>query len=213
MPLTLDNGDVAAFARTAAARLDPDRRTVLAIAGPPGAGKTTLAADLSRELAALGRASALVPMDGFHFDNAVLAPRGWLPRKGAPHTFDAAGYRALIARIRAEPEAEIAVPVFDRGLDLARAGAATVPAGAGIVVTEGNYLLLDEAPWRDLDGLFDLTVFVETAMEDLAARLVRRWLDHGHDQASARRRAEVNDLPNAALVIARSRPADIVWKT
>lgn len=205
--------DVATLAWVVAERLPAGRRCVLAIAGAPGSGKSTLAARLVRELAKLDRATSLLPMDGFHFDNALLEPRGWLPRKGAPHTFDARGYAALLARVRAEPDAEIAVPVFDRDLDLARAGGAMVPAGPGIVVTEGNYLLLDDEPWRDLGGLYDLTIFIDAALEELSLRLTQRWLAHGLDAEAARRRAVENDLPNAALVIGRSRPADIVWRS
>lgn len=205
--------DVATLAWFVAERLPSGRRSILAIAGAPGSGKSTLAARLARELAKLDRATALLPMDGFHFDNAVLEPRGWLARKGAPHTFDARGYAALLSRVRAEPDAEIAVPVFDRTLDLARAGGAVIPAGAGIVVTEGNYLLLDDDPWRDLAGLYDLTIFIDTALEELSRRLTQRWLDHGLDEEAARQRAVGNDLPNAALVVGRSRPADIVWRS
>jgi len=188
----------------------PGRRFMAGVAGPPGAGKSTLAAALVGELERLrpGRV-ALVPMDGFHFDNAVLEPRGWLPRKGAPHTFDAAGFAECLARIRAGTE-DVAVPVFDRAADLARAGAAIVAADCEIVVVEGNYLLLDEAPWTDARACLDLTIFLNVPEQVLLDRLVQRWLDHGLDPQAARTRAEANDIPNARLVLARSAKADIV---
>ena len=148
-------------------------------------------------------------MDGFHYDNAVLESRGWLPRKGAPHTFDAAGFAACLARIRAG-SADVAVPVFDRAADLARAGAAIVAADCEIVVVEGNYLLLDEAPWTDARACLDLTVFLDVPEPVLLDRLVQRWLDHGLDPQAARTRAEANDIPNARQVLARSAAANVL---
>lgn len=195
-----------------AARIDASagsgRRFLTGIAGPPGAGKSTLAAALVAELELLrpGR-TALVPMDGFHFDNVVLEPRGWLPRKGAPHTFDAAGFAACLARIRAGSE-DVAVPVFDRAADLARAGAAIVAANCEIVVVEGNYLLLDESPWTGARACLDLTVLLDVPEPVLLDRLVQRWLDHGLAPDAARTRAEANDIPNARLVLERSVKAD-----
>jgi pantothenate kinase len=149
-------------------------------------------------------------MDGFHLDNAVLEDRGLLPRKGAPETFDVDGFAATLARVRAA-EGPVAVPVFDRSLDLARAGARIIEAGRRVIVVEGNYLLLEDAPWSGLAAQFDRTLFLRVDEAELARRLVDRWLGHGLEPAAARARAEGNDLPNARLVLARSRPADIVW--
>ena len=101
-------------------------------------------------------------MDGYHFDNAVLAERGLLPRKGAPETFDVDGLARDLARIRAGAR-DVAVPVFDRGLDLARAGARVIRPGHALVLVEGNYLLLDAAPWSALAAFFDRTLFIEVA--------------------------------------------------
>lgn len=187
------------------------RRYVLAIAGAPGAGKSTLAEALlaALEAQAPGRA-ALVPMDGFHLDNAVLDARGLRPRKGAPQTFDVDGLAAALARVRAA-DRPVAVPVFDRDLDLARAGGRIVGPDQPVVLVEGNYLLLRDAPWDGLAGLFDRTLFLEVPEDELARRLVARWLGHGMGSEAARARAEGNDLPNARLVAARSRPADVVW--
>lgn len=181
-------------------------RFVVAVAGAPGAGKSALAARLG-EL--LGEASAVVAMDGFHLDNALLSARGLLPRKGAPESFDFPGFEALLRRLRS-PGDEVAVPVFDRTADFARAGAAVVPASARFVIVEGNYLLLDEAPWDRLAELFDWTVFLDVPRGELAHRLVQRWIDQGMEPKAARERAFGNDMVNAERVIDRRRGADTV---
>ncbi len=185
------------------------RRIVIALAGPPGAGKSTQSARL---LAALPQGeAALVPMDGFHFDNAVLDHMGLRNRKGAPETFDCAGLAATLRRTRSG-EGDVAVPLFDREADLARAGAAIIPADARLILVEGNYLLLDRAPWSALAPLFDLTIFIDVSMAELERRLLARWTDLGRSEETARAWVEGNDLPNARLVIESSRPADIVWR-
>lgn len=105
-------------------------RFVVAIAGPPGAGKSTLVEELRNRLSNAGQPAPVVPMDGFHFDNAVLSARGHLQRKGAPFTFDVDGYRTTLERLHAERGSDVAVPLFDREQDFARAGAAIIPAGS-----------------------------------------------------------------------------------
>ncbi|MEH7830034.1 nucleoside/nucleotide kinase family protein [Gemmobacter denitrificans] len=180
-------------------------RFIAALAGPPGAGKSTLAAEL---VAALGPGARVVPMDGFHLDNAVLGPRGLLARKGCPESFDAEGFGHLMRRLRTGGAA--AIPVFDRQLDLARAGGDVVQTGDRILIAEGNYLLLDEAPWSDLAPLFDLTIAIEVPEPELERRLIQRWIDHDHSPEAAQARALGNDIPNARRVIHGSRVADVV---
>lgn len=206
-----ERGEVDALADRLAARATGHARFVVALAGPPGAGKSTLAAALvaALEQRAPGEV-ALVAMDGFHLDNAVLAARGLLARKGAPETFDVLGYREALVRIRAG-SGEVAVPVFDRELDLARAGAAVVGPHHRIIVTEGNYLLLDLPPWDGLGHLFDHTVFLAVPKDVLHQRLLRRWLDHGLAPEAAAARAEGNDMVNARLVLDRRRAANDEW--
>ncbi len=190
-----------------AARRD---RSIVAIAGPPGSGKSTLADRLCNDFNATfaTERATIVPMDGFHFDNIVLERRGLLARKGAPETFDCTGYRHTLERIRAN-SGDVAIPVFDRDMDVARAGAAIIGNEHAIILTEGNYLLLERPPWSGLHGLFDLTVFLNVDMTTLEKRLVTRWLDYGLDEPAAHRRATSNDLPNARLVVEHSRAADL----
>lgn len=116
-----------------------------------------------------------------------------------------------LAAIRAG-DAPVAVPVFDREADLARAGAAIVGADARFVLVEGNYLLLDRPPWSGLAPLFDLTIFIDVPMAELERRLLARWTGLGRGEEAARAWVDGNDLPNARLVMAGSRPADVVWR-
>ena len=201
--------EIAHLAATLFRKAASRKRLVAAIAGPPGAGKSTLVETL---LPLLPEGSAaIVAMDGFHFDNAVLDARGLRARKGAPETFDFAGFEALLKRIASE-EGDVAVPVFDRAADLARAGSAIIGPDVRFVIVEGNYLLLDEAPWSRLAPLFDYSVFLDVDEGELERRLVERWLEHGHDAEAARARALSNDLPNARRVMAARRAADLVLK-
>lgn len=205
------SGRVVDLARDLLARAEGQPRYVFAIVGPPGAGKSTLAEALVAALEGLapGKA-ALMPMDGFHYDNAVLDARGMRPRKGAPQTFDVDGLVEALARVK-RADRPVTLPVFDRDLDLARAGARIVFPETPLVVLEGNYLLLDESPWDQVAPMLDRTLFLDVPEAVLARRLVDRWLHHGLGPDAARARAEGNDLPNARLVIARSRPADLRW--
>ncbi|MER8703297.1 nucleoside triphosphate hydrolase [Mesorhizobium sp. M1273] len=182
-------------------------RFIVAIAGPPGAGKSTLSAGL-HDLLPEGTAE-VVPMDGFHYDDAVLERRGLRARKGAPETFDFAGFEALLRRIRAG-EPDIAIPVFDRSMELSRAAAAIIAADTKFILVEGNYLLLDEEPWTRLAPLFDFSIFVDVPRAELESRLLARWHEHGRSDEDARAWIASNDMPNIDRVLARRRPADLV---
>ena len=153
-------------------------------------------------------AAEVLPMDGYHYDDAVLEARGHRSRKGAPHTFDVDGFAAMLARLRADTGRPVAVPVFDRAIEIARAGARIIPAATRLILVEGNYLLLDDPDWAALRAHFDATVFLRVDEPTLAARLADRWQGYGLDAATIRAKIEENDLPNARLVNARSVAAD-----
>jgi pantothenate kinase len=185
------------------------KRLMVAIAGPPGAGKSSFSETLL-PLLPEGTA-AIVQMDGFHYDNAILETRGLLPRKGAPETFDFSGFRHLLERLRAADD-EVTVPVFDRAADLARANASIVTPEIKFVLVEGNYLLLEEGPWYGLAPLFDFSIFIDVPRAELARRLVQRWVEHGLSPEAARERAFSNDMANAERILTARREADVVFK-
>ena len=199
--------EIATIAATIFKRASGAQRFIVAIAGPPGSGKSTLAARLHEVLPE--GTSVVVPMDGFHFDDAVLDRRDLRRRKGAPETFDFTGFDALLRRIRAG-EPEIAIPVFDRTMELSRAGAAVIGPESKFILVEGNYLLLDEQPWSGLRERFDFTIFVDVPRFELERRLLERWREHGRPDAEARAWVADNDMPNVDRVLRHRANADLV---
>jgi len=190
-----------------------NHRTIVAIAGAPGAGKSTLAATLAEALnAEIQDRAAVLPMDGYHYDDTLLKARGLLPRKGAPQTFDVAGLAHMLARLRRNDEPEIAVPVFDRDIEIARAGARMIARAVDILLVEGNYLLVEEEPWNTLRPHFDLTVFIDVPEAVLRERLIARWQGYGLSEAGIRSKLDDNDLPNGRFVRERSGDPDIVLR-
>lgn len=173
-------------------------RRLVAIAGAPASGKSTLAARLSEHY---GEDAAMLPMDGFHLDNPVLARKGLLQRKGAHETFDAAGFVETVERVaRGE---HVYAPAFDREADLARAGAIEI-FQQKIIMVEGNYLLLDRVPWNKLPQYWDLAFWLDVPMEVIEARCIARWLEQGLPREAAEKRARENDLVNAQAVVEAS---------
>lgn len=186
-------------------------RHVLAVAGAPGSGKSTLAERLLAALEAEAPGLAtILPMDGYHYDDAVLQAMGRHPWKGAPDTFDVGGLRSTLHRLRDPAEGAVAVPVFDRDLEISRGSARIVPPEARLIIAEGNYLLLDRAPWSDLAPMFDLTVFVDVPEAELRRRLTLRWQGYGLTPDQIGFKLDQNDLPNGRAIIAGSRAADLV---
>ncbi|HZX40095.1 MAG TPA: nucleoside/nucleotide kinase family protein [Streptomyces sp.] len=186
----------------------PGRRLVLGIVGAPGAGKSTLAAHI---VDALDGLAVLVPMDGFHLAQAELERLGCAGRKGAPNTFDAAGYAAMLARLRAPaPDATVYAPAFDRALEEPIAGSIAVAPDVPLVVTEGNYLLHDEGPWAQVRPLLDEVWYLEIDDAVRVRRLVDRHVRFGKQRQYAERWVHDSDEPNARLVARGRNRADFV---
>ena len=192
-------------AAAAALATGPPRR-ILGIAGAPGSGKSQLAARL---VDALGARACLVGMDGFHLTNAQLVRLQRLARKGAPDTFDAAGYVALLRRLRTA-DGPVHAPWFDRAAEEPVSDAVVVAPEVPLVVTEGNYLLLSDGPWREVAGLLDECWYVEVAEQVRLERLIARHVAYGRTPEQARARAYGSDLANARLVEATRSRADRV---
>ncbi|MEX1828003.1 nucleoside/nucleotide kinase family protein [Luteibacter sp. CQ10] len=181
-------------------------RRILGIAGLPGAGKSTLAAAL---LAELGDLAVGVPMDGFHLANAELRRLGRAARKGAPDTFDAAGYVALLRRLRSPMAGEtVYAPAFHREIEEPIAGEVPIPAEAQLVITEGNYLLMEDGPWADIRGLLDETWFVEVDDAQRRTQLLERHMRYGRERQAALDWIEHTDEPNARRIAATAHHAD-----
>ena len=209
MSLSAAPSDLARQIADAVMALPPSpNRQLIAVAGPPGSGKTTVAELARQELDLRGHPTGVLAMDGFHFDNAVLAGRGLIERKGAPETFDTSGFIAMLHRLLDEDE--VAVPTFDRKLDKAIAASAVIGPKQRTVIVEGNYLLLEQEGWRACGGLWALRAFLDVPFPELERRLIERWTAHGLEAHLARQRALSNDIPNAELVVERSKSADLV---
>jgi pantothenate kinase len=191
-------------------------RAVLGITGPPGAGKTTLAGHLVAALAAAPPPGhdtgwvAHVPMDGFHLADAELDRLGRRARKGAPDTFDAYGYAALLRRLHEDRDEMIYAPGFERVLEQPIAGVIGVPRTARLIVTEGNYLLLDSAPWRPVRELLDEVWYTDLEQEERLRRLIERHVRFGKSREAAVAWATGTDERNASLVAAGRDRADLV---
>ena len=188
---------------------DASPRILVAVAGAPGSGKSTIAEELARRLTAQRQSVRVLPMDGFHLDNAILDERGMRHRKGAPETFDAQGLTRMVKALKAGEM--VYAPTFDRPRDLSIAGAVAISPETRIIIAEGNYLMFDEDPWRALAPLWDLTVRLDVPMPELRARLIQRWLSLNYTRAVATRRAEGNDIPNAQRVVDKALPCDFTF--
>lgn len=191
--------DLATDAARLAAR---SGRAILALAGPPGAGKSTLA---TRLVEAVNRGHpepicGYVPLDGFHLSNRQLRRLGRSDRKGAVHTFDVWGYIALLRRLSTETDRPIYVPDYDRRLHEPIAARHVVAPTVRLVVTEGNYLAADRPGWRDVRELATQLWYVSADASLRDRRLIRRQMAGGRSQIEARSWVDNNDRLNAAEV-------------
>lgn len=186
-------------------------RRILGIAGAPGCGKSTLAELVLRPLREADPGSvALVGMDGYHLAHSTLTRLGLTQVKGAPETFDAAGYAALLRRLRIPSESPVWAPEYRRELHDPVAGAVEVGSDVGLVVTEGNYLLLPDDPWTQVHAQLAEVWWVDISEELRIERLVARHVHFGRTPEAALAHALGSDQRNADLVNRYARRADVV---
>jgi pantothenate kinase len=185
------------------------QRRLLGLTGPPGAGKSTLATALQHAFSAV---SQVVPMDGYHLANVELQRLGRADRKGAPDTFDSAGYANLLRRLRKQADGEIVyAPEFRREIEEPIAGAIPVHAETQLIITEGNYLLLDDGGWADVANLLDDVWYVEVDDGLRSDRLVQRHRHFGRSHEAALAWVAGTDEPNARLISATKARASVVF--
>jgi pantothenate kinase len=167
-----------------------------------------MADNLADALRASGQTAEVLPMDGFHMDNAILIERGMLARKGIPESFDVRGFLDIIRAVQLADQ-EVLVPVFDRAREIAIASARAVSPDHRFIIVEGNYLLFNLGKWAELDGVFDYSIMLAPPIEVLEERLWARWRGYKLTEEAASAKVYGNDLPNGRLILSNRRPADV----
>ena len=185
---------------------DLKNRYFIALSGPPASGKSTISEKLVKDLALKGHNSSILQMDGFHYDDQILKQKSLLLKKGAPETFDVMGFLNFLFRL--QNENEVAIPIFDRSLELSRSSAVIISKETRVVIVEGNYILLKTHPWRELHKFFNSTIMINTKNEILEKRLIERWRSFNIPEEEIKQKVFENDLPNGVNVYKNSILAD-----
>ncbi len=185
---------------------DLKNRYFIALSGPPASGKSTISEKLVKDLTLKGHNSSILQMDGFHYDDQILKQKSLLLKKGAPETFDVMGFLNFLFRL--QNENEVAIPIFDRSLELSRSSAVIISKEIRVVIVEGNYILLKTHPWRELHKFFNSTIMINTKHEILEKRLIERWRSFNIPEEEIKQKVFENDLPNGVNVYKNSILAD-----
>jgi pantothenate kinase len=207
MPEQLANQQ-AALARIERFLADSTERVLIGIIGKPGAGKSTLSKFLMSKLPK--EFVTVVPMDGYHLSNKVLKDLKRADRKGAPDTFDVAGFASLVKRIRAEQTQSIYYPIFDRAIEESIAAQGVVTSATRVVIIEGNYLLHDAGGWEEIKDLLDECWMIDVDDDKRIARLISRHIAYGKEPEAAKAWAKGSDEANAQLIERGRNRADFV---
>ena len=185
---------------------DLKNRYFIALSGPPASGKSTISEKLVKDLTLKGHNSSILQMDGFHYDDQILKQKSLLLKKGAPETFDVMGFLNFLFRL--QNENEVAIPIFDRSLELSRSSAVIISKETRVVIVEGNYILLKTHPWSELHKFFNSTIMINTKHEILEKRLIERWRSFNIPEEEIKQKVFENDLPNGVNVYKNSIQAD-----
>ena len=185
---------------------DLKNRYFIALSGPPASGKSTISEKLLKDLTLKGHNSSILQMDGSHYDDQILKQKSLLLKKGAPETFDVMGFLNFLFRL--QNENEVAIPIFDRSLELSRSSAVIISKETRVVIVEGNYILLKTHPWRELHKFFNSTIMINTKHEILEKRLIERWRSFNIPEEEIKQKVFENDLPNGVNVYKNSILAD-----
>ena len=185
---------------------DLKNRYFIALSGPPASGKSTISEKLVKDLTLKGHNSSIFQMDGFHYDDQILKQKNLLLKKGAPETFDVMGFLNFLFRL--QNENEVAIPIFDRSLELSRSSAVIISKETRVVIVEGNYILLKTHPLRELHKFFNSTIMINTKHEILEKRLIERWRSFNIPEEEIKQKVFENDLPNGVNVYKNSILAD-----
>ena len=192
---------------TRAKSLITGERKIVGLIGKPGAGKSTLSAQLIEHL---GAQAAILNMDGYHLSNLALRELGRADRKGAPDTFDALGFTAILQRVKNQVDQDIYFPVFDRSIEESIAAQGVITPEVKLVITEGNYLLHNENNWGGVKELLDESWFIEVDDQIRIERLVNRHHKFGKSKADAHSWATGSDENNAKIVAQTRELADVI---
>ncbi len=182
-------------------------RKIIGLIGKPGAGKSTLSAQLIQQL---GDQAAILNMDGYHLSNLALRELGRSDRKGAPDTFDALGFTEILKRVKQDADQDIYFPVFDRAIEESIAAQGVITPSVKLVITEGNYLLHNENNWGGVKDLLDESWFIEVDDNLRIERLVNRHHKFGKSKADAHSWATGSDENNAKVVAQTRELADVI---
>ncbi|WP_440910365.1 AAA family ATPase [Candidatus Pelagibacter sp.] len=181
-------------------------RYLIALAGPPASGKTTVSEKITKDLNLKGYPSNILQMDAFHYDNGILENKGLLSKKGSSETFDVMGLKNFLNRLNDEDE--VIVPIFDRSLELSKSSAVIISKKTRVIIVEGNYLLLNSEPWKKLHNYFQSKIIIDCEEKIREERLIKRWENFNLSKEEIHKKVYENDLPNGFNVLKNSIEAD-----